>query len=283
MYPGEERHSRGSGCRAVSSRLVRCCLLQTFARRLDAIHRGPDRDGGATESGALSRALSRLGGDAGDDALHVGSHLGTVQRLLAEQVKRGTVLPGRPMTGTGARIVRAEQKRRPVHSFPPCRRSAVSWPPSLPHTKGIPLQRSREKPFSATRVSMPSRIIASPMSSAVWVWRSFPESSRRWPTPIPGLTFTLARQLASDSSSTTAQEPSSEKRVVSAEMCGCITGPLSAPGASSKTSSGVLVKGIRRHPIVKDEMVICCGTTDLGRVRIGKRSVTGGNGGSRRA
>lgn len=41
--------------------------------------------------------------------------------------------------------------------------------------------------------------------------------------------------------------------------------------------SGKLVKGIARHPIVEDDVVIYSGTTILGRVRIGKGSVIGGN------
>jgi len=50
-------------------------------------------------------------------------------------------------------------------------------------------------------------------------------------------------------------------------------------GAKSfpKDDSGRLVKGIPRHPIVEDEVIIYSGTTILGRVRIGKGSTIGGN------
>jgi serine O-acetyltransferase len=50
-------------------------------------------------------------------------------------------------------------------------------------------------------------------------------------------------------------------------------------GAKSfpKDESGRLVKGIPRHPIVEDDVIIYSGTTILGRVRIGKGSVIGGN------
>jgi serine O-acetyltransferase len=50
-------------------------------------------------------------------------------------------------------------------------------------------------------------------------------------------------------------------------------------GAKSfpKDESGVLVKGIPRHPIVEDDVIIYSGTTILGRVRIGKGSIIGGN------
>jgi len=50
-------------------------------------------------------------------------------------------------------------------------------------------------------------------------------------------------------------------------------------GAKSfpKDKNGTLVKGIPRHPIVEDDVIIYSGTTVLGRVRIGKGSVIGGN------
>ena len=40
---------------------------------------------------------------------------------------------------------------------------------------------------------------------------------------------------------------------------------------------GMLVKGIERHPIVEDDVVIYAGATILGRIRIGHGSVIGGN------
>ncbi|HEY0105165.1 MAG TPA: serine O-acetyltransferase EpsC [Rhizomicrobium sp.] len=42
-------------------------------------------------------------------------------------------------------------------------------------------------------------------------------------------------------------------------------------------SDGILVKGIARHPIVEDDVVIYAGATVLGRVTIGRGSVIGGN------
>jgi serine O-acetyltransferase len=50
-------------------------------------------------------------------------------------------------------------------------------------------------------------------------------------------------------------------------------------GAKSfpKDESGALVKGIARHPVVEDDVIIYSGTTILGRVRIGKGSIIGGN------
>jgi serine O-acetyltransferase len=44
-----------------------------------------------------------------------------------------------------------------------------------------------------------------------------------------------------------------------------------------KDEAGHLVKGILRHPIVDDDVIIYSGTTVLGRVHIGKGSVIGGN------
>lgn len=41
--------------------------------------------------------------------------------------------------------------------------------------------------------------------------------------------------------------------------------------------NGVLVKGLPRHPVVEDEVVIYSGATILGRVTIGRGSVIGGN------
>lgn len=40
---------------------------------------------------------------------------------------------------------------------------------------------------------------------------------------------------------------------------------------------GTLIKGIPRHPIVEDEVVIYAGATVLGRITIGKNSTIGGN------
>jgi serine O-acetyltransferase len=50
-------------------------------------------------------------------------------------------------------------------------------------------------------------------------------------------------------------------------------------GAKSfpKDKDGRLVKGIPRHPIIEDDVIIYSGTTILGRVRIGKGSIIGGN------
>lgn len=44
-----------------------------------------------------------------------------------------------------------------------------------------------------------------------------------------------------------------------------------------KDASGHLVKGIARHPIVEDDVVIYAGATILGRITIGKGSSIGGN------
>jgi serine O-acetyltransferase len=44
-----------------------------------------------------------------------------------------------------------------------------------------------------------------------------------------------------------------------------------------KDSDGLLVKGHPRHPIVEDDVVIYAGATILGRIKIGRGSVIGGN------
>lgn len=54
---------------------------------------------------------------------------------------------------------------------------------------------------------------------------------------------------------------------------GVTLGAISFP----KDEEGRLVKGIPRHPIVEDNVIIYSGTTILGRVRIGKGAVIGGN------
>lgn len=41
--------------------------------------------------------------------------------------------------------------------------------------------------------------------------------------------------------------------------------------------NGALVKGVQRHPIVEDDVVIYAGATILGRVTIGRGSTIGGN------
>jgi serine O-acetyltransferase len=45
----------------------------------------------------------------------------------------------------------------------------------------------------------------------------------------------------------------------------------------SVDESGALVKGLPRHPIVEDDVVVYAGATILGRVTIGRGSVIGGN------
>ena len=42
-------------------------------------------------------------------------------------------------------------------------------------------------------------------------------------------------------------------------------------------NNGVLVKGVARHPIVEDDVVIYAGATILGRITIGRGSTIGGN------
>ncbi|MBN2091294.1 serine acetyltransferase [candidate division KSB1 bacterium] len=44
-----------------------------------------------------------------------------------------------------------------------------------------------------------------------------------------------------------------------------------------KEDSGALVKGIPRHPIIEDDVIIYAGATVLGRIKIGKGSIIGGN------
>lgn len=54
---------------------------------------------------------------------------------------------------------------------------------------------------------------------------------------------------------------------------GVTLGALSFP----KDSSGVLVKGIPRHPILEDNVTVYAGATILGRITIGKGAIIGGN------
>ncbi len=50
-------------------------------------------------------------------------------------------------------------------------------------------------------------------------------------------------------------------------------------GAKSfpKDEEGQVIKGIARHPIVEDDVIIYSGATILGRVTIGRGAVIGGN------
>ncbi len=41
--------------------------------------------------------------------------------------------------------------------------------------------------------------------------------------------------------------------------------------------TGALIKGLARHPVVEDDVVIYAGATILGRITIGKGSTIGGN------
>lgn len=54
---------------------------------------------------------------------------------------------------------------------------------------------------------------------------------------------------------------------------GVTLGALSFP----KEDSGILVKGIARHPILEDRVIVYAGATILGRIRIGEGAVIGGN------
>jgi len=50
-------------------------------------------------------------------------------------------------------------------------------------------------------------------------------------------------------------------------------------GAKSfpRDANGVAIKGVPRHPIIEDDVIIYSGATILGRVKIGRQSVIGGN------
>ena len=50
-------------------------------------------------------------------------------------------------------------------------------------------------------------------------------------------------------------------------------------GAKSfpKDGNGTLIKGIARHPIVGDDVIIYAGATILGRITIGRGAIIGGN------
>jgi serine O-acetyltransferase len=59
-------------------------------------------------------------------------------------------------------------------------------------------------------------------------------------------------------------------------MCGFIKVTLGAKRFPAD-EDGTLVKGIARHPIVEDDVVIYAGATILGRITIGQGSTIGGN------
>lgn len=50
-------------------------------------------------------------------------------------------------------------------------------------------------------------------------------------------------------------------------------------GAKSfqKNEKGMLIKGVPRHPILEDDVIVYSGATILGRITIGRSSVIGGN------
>ena len=52
---------------------------------------------------------------------------------------------------------------------------------------------------------------------------------------------------------------------------------LGAKRFPASDENGSLVKGIARHPIVEDDVVIYAGATILGRITIGRGSTIGGN------
>ncbi|MEG2004811.1 MAG: serine acetyltransferase, partial [Bilophila sp.] len=54
---------------------------------------------------------------------------------------------------------------------------------------------------------------------------------------------------------------------------GVTLGALSFP----KESSGILVKGIPRHPVLEDNVTVYAGATILGRITIGSGAIIGGN------
>jgi serine O-acetyltransferase len=57
----------------------------------------------------------------------------------------------------------------------------------------------------------------------------------------------------------------------------CIRPSRSARSVFPRDAQGHLEKGLARHPIVEDEVVIYAGATILGRVTLGRGAVIGGN------
>ena len=79
------------------------------------------------------------------------------------------------------------------------------------------------------------------------------------------------------SSSTTAPAWSSARPASSATACALYQGVTLGAKSFPLDESGKPIKGIDRHPIVEDDVVIYAGATILGRIVIGRGSSIGGN------
>lgn len=208
----------------------------------------------------------------------IGNHLEKVQRLLSEQIKRGIGF-SKEMTYLEASIECEERSRtlsrRFIATIPKIRKLLTS--DVIAAYEGDPAAKS---PGEA--------IFCYPSIKAVTNYRIAHELHLLGVDLIPRIITEMAhsqtgidihpgavigeRFFIDHGTGTVIGETCEIGRNVRLYQ-GVTLGAVSFP----KDEEGRLVKGILRHPLVEDDVIIYSGTTILGRVRIGKGAVIGGN------
>ena len=158
--------------------------------------------------------------------------------------------------------------RSPTRSWRSCPRSAPCWRRDI-HAAfvGDPAaQHRRRERCSAIRASPPSSSTGSPTRCTLSACRSCRASSPSWPTPTPASTSTRRRAIGAQ-----LLHRSRHRRRHRRDVRDRRAGPP-LPGRDPRRARfpsdehGCPIKGLPRHPIVEDDVVIYAGATILGRI-----------------
>ncbi len=208
----------------------------------------------------------------------VGSHLERVERLLAEQIKRGFGFSCEKADRDSC--IECEDRSRVMA------RSFIARVPEIRRLLATDVQAAYEGDPAARSTS--ETIFCYPSIKAMTNFRIAHELHLLGVEIIPRIITEMAhsatgidihpgasigeRFFIDHGTGTVIGETCDIGRNVRLYQ-GVTLGAKSFP----KDDAGRLVKGIARHPIVEDNVIIYSGTTILGRVRIGKGSIIGGN------
>ena len=208
----------------------------------------------------------------------VGNHLEKVERLLSEQIKRGYGFSCE-MTDPLACIDCAERSLGPSRKF-------ISTIPEVRRMLVTDVEAAYEGDPAAKSIG--ETIFCYPSIKAMTNYRIAHELYLLGVEIIPRIITEMAHSVTGidihpgatigerffidHGTGTVIGETCNIGRNVRLYQ-GVTLGAKSFP----KDDAGRLVKGTPRHPIVEDDVTVYAGTTILGRIRIGKGSVIGGN------
>ncbi len=209
---------------------------------------------------------------------HIGSTLDQVQRLLQEQVRRGYCFIC-PQDGSGSCddcSVRAADKTR-------------EFLEQLPHVKHkLTLDAAATYDGDPAANSADEAVFCYPGLLAITNYRL---AHAMWKLGVPLIPRMMTEHAHSITGIDIHPGATIGERFFIDHGTGVVIGETSIIGDRVKIYQGVTlgakripmddegkpVKGVNRHPIVEDEVVIYGGATILGRITIGKGAVVGGN------